>query len=229
MKERFEDYLADFSVILATYFDPRYKLTLYKNAATSRMHSNSITEELARVTKKKKKKKRFTEVEAALSATPGNSTDSDDGGFSANKPTEGEEDLENFKKFMTKIALTSHSPSKESHQGTSSKKLKRQSSRSKDNSELQSVKEEMKLYENMEILPTEENPFMWLHENRPRFPILSVLASKYLSAPPSSVESEGIFSVGGNVNTPKRNRLSPDMSKTLIFLDHNLRLFEFDY
>ncbi|KAL7634385.1 UNVERIFIED_CONTAM: hypothetical protein RMT77_014762 [Armadillidium vulgare] len=27
MKERFEDYLADFSVILATYFDPRYKLT----------------------------------------------------------------------------------------------------------------------------------------------------------------------------------------------------------
>jgi hypothetical protein len=33
-------------------------------------------------------------VEAALSATPGNSTDSDDGGFSENKPTEDEEDLD---------------------------------------------------------------------------------------------------------------------------------------
>ena len=134
-----------------------------------------------------------------------------------------------FDKFMAEVALTSHSPSKDSHQGTSSKKLKRQSSRSIDNSQLQSVKEEMKLYENMEMLPTEENPFMWWHENRTRFPILSLLASKYLSAPPSSVESERIFSVGGNINTPKRNRLSPDMSETLIFLHHNLRVFEFDY
>ena len=61
------------------------------------MHLNVITEELAQVTKK-----RFTEVEVALSATPGNSTDSDDGGFSANKPTEDEEDLDmlDFDKFM---------------------------------------------------------------------------------------------------------------------------------
>ena len=138
-------------------------------------------------------------------------------------------DTLDFDKFMAEVALTSHSPSKDSHQGTSSKKLKRQSSRSIDNSQLQSVKEEMKLYENMEMLPTEENPFMWWHENRTRFPILSLLASKYLSAPPSSVESERIFSVGGNINTPKRNRLSPDMSETLIFLHHNLRVFEFDY
>ena len=60
-------------------------------------------------------------MEAALSATPGNSTDSDDGGFSANKPTEDEDlDMLDFDKFMAEIALTSHSPSKESHQGTSS-------------------------------------------------------------------------------------------------------------
>ncbi|KAF2355639.1 MENTAL domain [Trinorchestia longiramus] len=73
MKKLFKDYITDFNAILATYFDPRYKLTLYKNAAddtASRMNLNSITEELARVTKK-----RFTEVEAASSATPGNSTD----------------------------------------------------------------------------------------------------------------------------------------------------------
>ena len=69
-------------------------------------------------------------------------------------------DTLDFDKFMAEVALTSHSPSKDSHQGTSSKKLKRQSSRSIDNSQLQSVKEEMKLYENMEMLPTEENPSM---------------------------------------------------------------------
>ena len=44
----------------------------------------------------------FTEVGAALSETPGNGTDCDDDGFSANEPTEDEEDLDmlDFDKFM---------------------------------------------------------------------------------------------------------------------------------
>ncbi|KAF2361374.1 Major facilitator superfamily [Trinorchestia longiramus] len=220
MKERFKDYVADFNAMLATYFDPRYKLTLYRNAAdetTSRMNLNSITEELARVTKK-----RFTEVEAASSATPGNSTDSDEGGFSANEPTgltrEEDLDLLDFDKFMTEISSTSHSTPVKSRRRTSTKTPKKQSSRSKDNSTFQSVKEEMRLYENMEMLTKEENPFMWWHENKPRFSLLSVLASKYLLAPPSSVESERIFSV---VHSPPTEHIHCTVS-TLFTLQFDL-------
>lgn len=230
MAARFKDYVADYNVILATYFDPRYKLTLYRSAAdtsesdtTSKMHLDNITEELARVTQK-----RLTEIEVSSAATPHKTDSSEDGGLSANEVSDEGEDLDqedidfdNFDKCMDEIV---------SSQSTS-KKLKRQTSRSRstEKSNLQSIKEEMRLYENMEMLPRDENPFIWWHENGQRFPLLSVLASKYLSAPPSSVESERIFSVGGNVNTPKRNRLSPDTSESLMFLHHNLRIFDFEY
>ncbi|KAF2344177.1 Reverse transcriptase domain [Trinorchestia longiramus] len=135
MKEQFKDYVADFNAILATYFDPRHKLTSYENAAddaTSRMNLNSITEELACVTKK-----RFTGVEAASSATPGKNTDTDEAGFSAHEPTglTGEEDLDllDFDKFKTEISSTSHSTAEESRKRSPAKTPKKQLSRSKEN------------------------------------------------------------------------------------------------
>ena len=57
------------------------------------------------------------------------------------------------------------------------------------------------------------------------FPCLSEMAQKYLSCPPSSVESERLFSIGGNIITSKRNRLGADNSEKLMFLNYNLRLF----
>ena len=44
---------------------------------------------------------------------------------------------------------------------------------------------------------------------------------KYLSAPPSSVSSERLFSAAGRVYTENRNRLSPDTAEKLIFLMKN--------
>jgi hypothetical protein len=60
-------------------------------------------------------------------------------------------------------------------------------------------------------------------------PLLSKLALKYLSAPVSSVESERIFSTGGNLYKPTRNRPCPENGETLMFLHYNLRVFNFDY
>ena len=45
-------------------------------------------------------------------------------------------------------------------------------------------------------------------------PLLSKLALKYLSASPSSIESERLFSTGGNVYKPARNRLCPENGET---------------
>ena len=59
--------------------------------------------------------------------------------------------------------------------------------------------------------------------------MLAKLAKRLLSAPPSSVESERLFSIGGNIYTPKRNRLTAEHGERLMFMNFNLRAFNFNY
>jgi hypothetical protein len=54
---------------------------------------------------------------------------------------------------------------------------------------------------------------MWV-----KLPLLSKLALKHLSAPTSSVDSERIFSIDGNLYEPTRSRLCPENGETLMFL-----------
>ena len=79
------------------------------------------------------------------------------------------------------------------------------------------------------VRPHQENPLEWWQMNQQSFPKLAVLAKKYLSCPPSSVESGRLFSLGGNIFTARRNRLSHDHGEKLMFLNFNLRLFDFNY
>lgn len=50
---------------------------------------------------------------------------------------------------------------------------------------------------------------------------LKILAEKYHSCPPSSVDSERSFSTAGLVCSSKRNSLNPDKVRQLIFLNKN--------
>ena len=65
--------------------------------------------------------------------------------------------------------------------------------------------------------------------NSTRLPMLAKLAKRLLSAPSSSVESERLFSIGGNIYTPKINRLTAEHGEMLMFLYFNLRAFDFKY
>jgi hypothetical protein len=87
----------------------------------------------------------------------------------------------------------------------------------------------MEKYEGIDLLPRDENIFAWWKTNTSVFPTLSKLANKYLSSPPSSIESERLFSTGGNIHTPHRNRLLPETGEMLMFLHYNLRMFDFEY
>ena len=65
------------------------------------------------------------------------------------------------------------------------------------------------------------NVFTWWNENKARFELLSRLALKYLSAPPTSVQSERLFSTAGDIYDEKQNHLAPERAETLLFIKSN--------
>jgi len=58
---------------------------------------------------------------------------------------------------------------------------------------------------------------------------VEVAAKKYLSAPPSSVASEQLFSSAGQVYADRRSSLKGENAEKLLFLAYNIRLFNFNY
>ena len=71
-------------------------------------------------------------------------------------------------------------------------------------------------------LDIDESPLTWWKQEAIRIPLLSIVARKYLSVCATSVPSERVFSVGGNVVSSKRGALKPDKVNQLIFLASNL-------
>ena len=70
-------------------------------------------------------------------------------------------------------------------------------------------------------LERDEDPLKYLSINKKKYPILSIIAKKYLCIPPSEAVSERVFSTGGNICTPKRNTLTPNQIEMLTFLKRN--------
>ncbi|KAM3875860.1 zinc finger BED domain-containing protein 4-like [Diretmus argenteus] len=73
------------------------------------------------------------------------------------------------------------------------------------------------------------NPLQYWKQNGSRFPPLADVATKFLCAPCTSVDSERLFSAVSNVLDEKRNRLSADHVEKLIFLRKNLHLILPEY
>jgi len=58
---------------------------------------------------------------------------------------------------------------------------------------------------------------------------LEPAARKFLSAPPTSVTSEQLFSAAGQIYSDRRNSLLGENAEKLLFLAYNIRLFDFKY
>ena len=58
---------------------------------------------------------------------------------------------------------------------------------------------------------------------------LSQLAKCDLSAPPTSVASERLFSVAGDIYDEKRNRLAPERAEMILFINKNFQLVKGQY
>ena len=90
----------------------------------------------------------------------------------------------------------------------------------------QEIETEIKLYlaeENLSAQKVEEVEALSLRNLKNIYTHLARLARRYLSAPPSSVFSERLFSEAGNLYEQKRNRLLPKTVEKLLFLHYNLK------
>ena len=85
---------------------------------------------------------------------------------------------------------------------------------------------ELQCYRTLATISLDSDPMKWWAAHEREYPLLSIMSLKVLSAPPSSVESERVFSHGGNIVTHHRNRLTAENSSRLIFCNFNLRLLE---
>jgi len=78
--------------------------------------------------------------------------------------------------------------------------------------------EEYIIYIKESPISQKEHPLGYWKLNNNRFPILSILARRYLAIPATSASIESTFSIGGNIITKSRNKLSSTTIKELILL-----------
>lgn len=83
------------------------------------------------------------------------------------------------------------------------------------------VETELLRYNHEEILSYESDLLEWWKVKSTTYPNLSVQVKRMWTLPASSVRSEEIFSIAGNILTLKRNRLLPEHVDMLVFLHAN--------
>ena len=72
----------------------------------------------------------------------------------------------------------------------------------------------------------QSDPLKWWHDNERRYPFLGNMAKQFLSAPPTSVPSEQLFSGVGNLYNEKRSKLNPEHAEMLLHIKYNKHLVQ---
>ena len=86
------------------------------------------------------------------------------------------------------------------------------------------IEKEVLQYKSEPALPLDADPLQWWRENRFRFQHLARLAQMYLAIPGTSVPSERVFSVAGDICTAQRASLTRENMDMLIFLKKNMKI-----
>lgn len=80
------------------------------------------------------------------------------------------------------------------------------------------IQSEVSLYKKEPPIDTTANPLDWWKAKHIAYPLMAVVARKWLAVPASSAASERLFSTAGLTVTKLRNRLGADRVSTLVFL-----------
>nr|CAD2197417.1 unnamed protein product [Meloidogyne enterolobii]CAD2197881.1 unnamed protein product [Meloidogyne enterolobii] len=91
-------------------------------------------------------------------------------------------------------------------------------------------KAEVTEYLRAKKIPIECDPYgFWTGDNTVKWPILSKIAKRFLSAPCTSTEAERLFSSAGLIINNLRKSLLQENAEMLLFLHHNLVIYNFEY
>lgn len=71
-------------------------------------------------------------------------------------------------------------------------------------------------------LPPDTDPCQYWDDKRSVWPAFSQVAQELLSCPPTTVQSERVFSITGNIMCPQRSQLAPQLLEQMTFLKVNL-------
>lgn len=82
-------------------------------------------------------------------------------------------------------------------------------------------RDELNRYKYMPSIPASEDPLKWWADNESKFPVLSVLAIRYLAIPATSAPSERLWSIASLIITKTRTQLHGHVVTDMIFLKEN--------
>ena len=74
------------------------------------------------------------------------------------------------------------------------------------------------------IIDFKSSPYQWWEIHQHQYQVLTKLAKRYLSAPPTSVNSERVFSGAGLLYSDQRCRLLPALAEKLLLIKYNYLL-----
>ena len=86
------------------------------------------------------------------------------------------------------------------------------------------ITKEIEKYVAEPLWPRSGDPMVWWANHSSEYKMMKCCVLKYLSAPPSSVASERLFSAASRVYTENRNRSSPKHAEELIRIMKNIVL-----
>ncbi|GES79255.1 zinc finger BED domain-containing protein 1-like [Rhizophagus clarus] len=86
--------------------------------------------------------------------------------------------------------------------------------------------DEITTYFLLPVARENKNPLYWWKSKQENFPVLSIIARKYLGIPATSVASERLFSDAGNHIIAKRSLLDPALLGKMVFLKRNMKTMD---
>ncbi|GES93414.1 zinc finger BED domain-containing protein 1-like [Rhizophagus clarus] len=124
---------------------------------------------------------------------------------------------------------TSSTPSMRSlheHQERRQQKVKKVFQTKESSTSSSAIADEITTYFLLPVARENKNPLDWWKSKQEIFPVLSIIARKYLGIPATSVASERLFSDAGNHITAKRSLLDPALLGKMVFLKRNMKTMD---
>ena len=213
--ERYEKFLLNKSCVLATYLDPRFRLPYFKPTRDIiPMHSKdnieeSVIEEYLEI-KRKAKLYETNNADTVTVDTPDVTPLSPETPVTVSVNEDPSSEVFGHT-FDIAMSIFDEPPIPDT------------SDQIVDTSRLE-LQREIRKYNSQDKSSYNIPGHTWWKKNRETFPLMSQVALKFLSSPPSSVDSERLFSQAGQICTNKRTRLTSEHCEMLQFLAVNLKV-----